>query len=175
MYTELVVKTSDATGGMWAPLITYNLYITGADVQNGIYNHDLEALAADDFQTIPIVAINRPLTPGNGAIFGEIHDCGNVRLQHASVDVSASRTDLVYFNADEDNPLPDINSTGTSRTALYAALDMAPGFARVAAAGLMPDGKGGTKLVSLGYYDVRVFPDSVTRVSLRGLRPYQEP
>ncbi len=180
MYTELVVKTSDANNaGLWAPLITYNVYITDSDpdFKNGVYTHDLEALAADDFQTIPTVAINRPITPGNGAIGGEIHDCGNIRLQNARVDVSASRVDLVYFNADEDNPLPDINrrDIGTGRTALFAALDLAPGFARVAATGLMPDGNGGTKTVSLGFYNVRVFPDSVTSVTLRGLRPYQEP
>ncbi len=177
MYTELVVKTSDAGQGQWAPLVTYNVYITDADVQNGVYQHDVDALAADDFQTIPTVAINRPISAGNGAIGGEIHDCGDVRLQNARVDVTAQRTDLVYFNADEDNPLPDSNrrEIGTGRTALYAALDVKPGFARMAATGLVPDGNGGTKLVSLGYYDVRVFPDSVTSVSLQGLRPFQVP
>lgn len=86
--------------------------------------------------------------------------------------MSTSREALVYFNADEDNPLPDLNQSdiGTGRTALYAALDVKPGFARVAATGLMNG-----KLVSLGYYDVRVFANSVTSVSLHGLRPYQEP
>jgi hypothetical protein len=177
MYTELVVKTSDASTGLWAPLVTYNIYITDNDPEfsNGVYTHNLEALAADDFQTIPAAAFSRPISPGNGAIGGEVHDCGNVRLQNASVDVTASRAAFVYFNDDEDNPLPKLGSQGTGRTALYAALDVKPGFARVAADGLMPDGKGGTKVVSLGYYDVRVFADSVTSVSLRGLRPFQVP
>lgn len=177
MYTELVVKTTDAASGQWAPLITYNLYITAADVKNGVYTHNVQALAVQDFQTIPTVSIGRTISPGNGAIGGEIHDCGDVRLQNARVAVTAESTALVYFNADEDNPLPDLNQSqiGTGRTALYAALDVTPGFARVAADGLVPDGKGGKKLVSLGYYDVRVFPDSVTSVTLQGLRPYQEP
>lgn len=179
MYTELVVKTSDAASGGWAPLVTYNVYITDNDPEfsNGVYNHNLEALAADDFQTIPTVAIGRPIAPGHGAIGGEVHDCGNVRLQNARVDVTADRTALVYFDSSEDNPLPDQNrnNDGTGPTALYAALDVKPGFARMAATGLVPDGNGGTKLVSLGYYNVRVFPDSVTSVSLRGLRPFQLP
>jgi len=177
MYTELVVKTTDASSGQWAPLVTYNIYITDNDPEfsNGVYTHNLEALAADDFQTIPTAAISRPISPGNGAIGGEIHDCGNVRLQNASVDVTAPRSALVYFDDNEDDPLPKLGRQSTGRTALYAALDVKPGFARVAANGLMPDGNGGTKLVSLGYYNVRVFPDSVTSISLRGLRPFQVP
>lgn len=80
MYTELVVKTSDASSGQWKPLITYNIYISDTDpaYKNGVYTYNLDALATTDFQTIPTVAIGRTITPGNGAIGGEVHDCGDV-------------------------------------------------------------------------------------------------
>jgi hypothetical protein len=57
---------------------------------------------------------------------------------------------------------------GTSRLSLYAALDLPPGPVDVAAVGRV-DGD----VVSLGWYRVRVFANSVTAVTLRGLRPHQ--
>jgi hypothetical protein len=174
MYTELVIETSaNAASDPWSPLYTYNIYIAPDDPDYDqsakTYSYDPEALAASDFQTIPNVAGINNITAGNGAIGGEIHDCGNIRLQNASVGVSAPARALVYFDDDEDDPLPDTSRIGTGKTALYAALDMAPGFVRMSA-----DGYLNGKLVSLGYYDVRVFPNSVTAVSLQGLRPFQE-
>lgn len=180
MDTELVIKTS---GTGWAPLYAYNVYISAGDpdFDGTNYNWDVRALAADDFNTIPTVAIGQTITAGNGAIGGEVHDCDNVRIQNARVDISQPRKDLVYFNADEDDPLPDTTrrDIGTGRTALYSALDIkvdgaAGTYARVAGTGMIPDGES-SKLVSLGYFDVRVFPNSVTSVTLRGLRPFQVP
>ncbi len=183
MYTELLIKTY---GDGWQPLYTYNVYISendpDFDAASNSYTYDVRALAADDFNTIPTVAIGQTITPGNGAIGGEVHDCDNIRLQNARVDISLPRKGLVYFNSDEDDPLPEQSrqNIGTGRTALYSALDIkvdgATGtFARVAGTGVIPDGNGGDKLVSLGYYDVRVFPNSISAVSLRGLRPFQVP
>jgi hypothetical protein len=179
MDRELVIKTSAATeNDAWAPLYTYNVYVHDGeedfDEATMTYARELKALAAEDFSTIPTVAIGRTIARGNGAIGGEIHDCGNVRLQNARVDVTAPRISLSYFNDDQDNPLPksDRVDIGTGRTALYSALDVKPGFVRVAATGLL-DAPSGPRLVSLGYFDVRVFPDSVTSVSLRGVRPFQ--
>ena len=183
MYTELLVRSS---GPGQRPLYTYNVYITeddpSYDAGGGAYKYDVRALAEGDYLTIPTVALGQPIAPGNGAIFGEVRDCDNVRLQFAKVDISASRTGLEYFNDDEDDPLPDTTrrDIGTGRTSLYAALDVhvadAKGtFARVAGAGLLPAGNGGSNLMTLGYVDVRVFPDSVTSATLRGLRPFQVP
>ncbi|MFT3771324.1 MAG: hypothetical protein QM820_38400 [Minicystis sp.] len=68
---ELLVLTK---GTLWAPLYSYNLYIPNAEVQNGKYTHDVRALATDDYTVIPQAAIGGPITPGNGAIAGEVHD-----------------------------------------------------------------------------------------------------
>ena len=183
MYTELVVRSS---GNGWRPLHAYNIYITESDkdydMSAGTYKYDVRALAEDDYNTIPSAAIGQTITPGNGAIGGEVHDCDNVRLQFARVDISVSRKGLEYFNDDEDDPLPDTNrrDVGTGRTALYSALDVKVDgtegtFARVAGTGLIPGAEGKSKLVSLGYCDVRVFPNSISSCTLRGLRGYQVP
>jgi hypothetical protein len=184
-YTELLIKTYGAKGTDgeqgWATLWDYNQYIAEGDPEfdaaNGVYEHNVRALASSDYQTIPTVAFGRTITPGNGAVAGEIHDCGNIRLQNAVADVNQQRAVLTYFSDNEDNPLPsaDRSAVGsTGRLALYAALDVAPGPVRVSAVGLVEDkASSKSQLVSLGYFDAQVFPDAVTAVSLRGARPFQ--
>lgn len=180
MNTELLIKTY---GPGWTPLYMYNVYVHEGDpdydATAGTFTYKIRAMAEDDFGTIPTVAIGKTITDGNGVIGGEVHDCDNVRLQFARVDVSTDRLALEYFNDSEDDPLPDGSrrEIGTGRTGLYAAFDIKGGgasgtHARVAGTGLVPDGES-SKLVSLGYFDVRVFPNSVTSVTLRGLRPFQ--
>jgi hypothetical protein len=180
MNTELLIKTY---GAGWTPLYTYNIYVHEGDpdydATAGTFTYKIRALAEDDFGTIPTAAIGKTITDGNGVIGGEVHDCDNVRLQFARVDVSQTRVGLEYFNDSEDDPLPEGSrrEIGTGRTALYSAFDIKGGgsagtYTRVAGTGLVPDGDK-DKLVSLGYFDVRVFPNSVTSVTLRGYRPFQ--
>jgi hypothetical protein len=165
--TELVIRTQ---GSLWAPLIEYNNYIPNGQVMNGVYNHDVRALASDDYQTIPQAAIGSTITPGNGALAGEVHDCGNVRLHGATVDVNVSKQLLTYFTSDEEAPLPDPSATSTSILGLYAALDVPPGPAGVAALGLVNG-----KVTTVGYFQARVFANSVTAVTFQGVRPFQVP
>jgi len=164
---ELVVLTK---GALWAPLYQYNIYIPNAEVKNGGWTHDLRALATDDYSVIPQAAIGGPITPGNGAIAGEVHDCADVRLTGATVDVDVKKTIVTYFTSNEDSPLPDLAASSTSLLGLYAALDVAPGKASVAAIGLVNG-----KVTTLGYHRVTVFPDSVTSITFRGVRPFQIP
>ncbi|MCW5790976.1 MAG: hypothetical protein KIT72_11190 [Polyangiaceae bacterium] len=181
-YTELMVVTStaDASGSkpQWKPLYTYNLYITEEDpdfnAATNVYTRDQRALADSDFQLIPTVAMGSTISRGNGAIGGEVHDCDNIRLQNAMVDIDVSRSIVAYFNDDELKPLPDTGRTqlGTGRTSIWSALNVPPGLARVAATGLIQE-DGATKLVTLGHYDIRIFPDAVTSVTFRGRRPFQ--
>ena len=115
-------------------------------------------------------AIGQPITTGHGAIAGEVHDCGDVRLTNAVADVDVQKRALTYFTSDEDNPLPDLGAFGTSKLGLYGAIDVVPGPATVAAAGLLNG-----QLVSLGQHRVYVYPDTVTSLTFRGLRPTQVP
>ena len=175
--TELLIKTSSADGMQgFAQLYDYNIYIPNSEVQAGVWappptgRHDVRVVNIGDYSLIPTTAIGRVLTAGHGAIAGEVHDCGDVRVSGAYVDVSAPRTDVGYFTDVEDAPLPDPGRTkdGTSTLGLYAAYDMAPGPVRVSATGSI-----GGQLTNLGYFDVRVFPDAVTAVTFRGMRPFQ--
>ena len=175
MNTELMVLTY---GANWRELYTYNLFIAEGDPdldsESGTYTKDIRALMEADFNTIPTVAIGAPIGAGNGALGGEIHDCGNVRLQNAVVETSGSRRAMIYFNDDEENPMPKNGRKQTGITSVFAALDAKPGFHRLTATGLIEQ-DGQSVPVTLGYYDVRVFPDAVTSVTLKGLQPHQVP
>jgi hypothetical protein len=169
--TELVIKTS---GTGWTDLYDYNNYIPTAAVMTGdggvpTWNHDVYALASDDYGTIAQAAIGSPITSGNGAVAGEVHDCGNVRLINATVDVNVARTEQVfYFTTDPDNPLPEASETATSALGLYAALNIAPGPVAIGALGLVNG-----QVTTVGFYKARVFANAVTTMTFQGLRPYQ--
>jgi hypothetical protein len=164
---ELVIRTS---GVNWADFYDYAVFIPTAAVENGVWKHDLRALAAEDYNAIAQAAIGGPITSGNGALAGEVHDCGDVRLQNAIVDIDQPKKILSYFTSNEAAPLPDLAATGTSSLGIYAALDVAPGPVTVAAVG-----KIGDKLTTLGHYRARVFPNSVSIVTFRGVQPFQVP
>jgi len=163
--TQLIVLTK---GAMWAPLYDYNNYIPTADVKAGVWTHDVRALASDDYGAIAQSALGAPITAGNGAIAGEVHDCGDVRLIGATADTDVARKQLTYFTSDESDPLPNSSATATTALGLYAALDIAPGPATVAALGLV-----GGQVTTLGYVKVQVYPDSVTSLTFNGVKPYQ--
>jgi hypothetical protein len=164
--TELVIKTS---GTGWTELYDYNNYIPTAAVMNGKWSHDVYALASDDYGTIAQAAIGSPITTGNGAIAGEVHDCQNIRLINATVDVNVPRTEQVfYFTTDPNNPLPEASETATSALGLYAALNIAPGPVALGALGLVNG-----QVTTVGFYKVRVYANAVTTMTFQGLRPYQ--
>lgn len=166
--TELVIKTS---GPLWTALYDYNIFIRNSAVSGGVWNHDVRALASDDYGLISQTAIGAPITSGHGAIAGEIHDCGDVRLINALVDVNVPRKVLTYFGDDEAHPLPDLSGRATSSLALYSALDLSPGQASIAAMGKTKDGS----MRGMGFLRVHVFPDSVTTVTFRGMNPVLVP
>ncbi len=165
--TELAIRTE---GPKWSPLIQYNIYIPSSEVVAGAWEHDVRALDQADYSVIPQVATGAPIQSGNGAVAGEVHDCGDVRLTNATANIDKAYRTLTYFTSDEDNPLPDLAAKGTSVLGLYSALDVAPGPVTVAATGLVNG-----QPVSLGQHRVFVYPDAVTSVTFKGLRPYQLP
>ena len=164
--TELAILTN---GAQWAPLYEYNNYIPNAAVTGGMYTHDVRALASDDYSAIPAVtSLGGPIDPGLGALAGEVHDCGNVRLTNATVDTNVSRRAFTYFDSNEQSPLPLSSQTATSVLGLYAAFDLKPGPASVAALGLVSG-----KITTVGYFKAFIHANSVTAVTFQGLRPFQ--
>jgi hypothetical protein len=178
--TPLIVKTSGASD-FWRDLYSYNIQFLNDEIDTGAAGtpcadapagprviYDARTLSRGDYDSIPLAAAVGIITSGNGALAGEIHDCDDIRVSNASVGVFPLPVALSYFNDNPSNPLPEMSRTGTSLLGLYAALDLPPGPTDVAAVGLF-----GGEVVSLGWYRARVFPNSVTAVTLRGLRPSQ--
>lgn len=164
---ELAVKT---TGPVWQDLIQYNVFISNSEVVDGKWDHNVRALAQDDYGTIPQVAIGGPVQNGHGVVAGEVHDCDDIRLSNAVVGINKPSVGFTYFTSDEDSPLPQLEADGTSILGLYAALDVVEGPVTVSAAGTL-----GGQVVALGQHRVWVYPDTVTSVTFKGLRPYQVP
>lgn len=131
-----------------------------------------------DWSSIPSTSgLTSGITPGRGAVAGEVHDCDDVRIANASVASNPGRSwdgPVVYFSENDTNPLPDISreNRGTSILGTYALLDMDPGPVAVAALGYDDDRQ---TLVHAGSFRARVFPGAITVVTLRGLRPWQAP
>jgi hypothetical protein len=165
--TPLAVKTS---GARWQPLIAYNVYVPTDEIVDATWDFDPRSLATDDYGVIAQAAIGRPITAGNGAIAGEVHDCDDIRVTNAVADVDVQKVALTYFTSNEDSPLPDLGAVGTSKLGLYSAIDVPQGPATVAAAGLVNG-----QVVSLGRHNIYVYPDTVSSLTFRGLRPNQVP
>jgi hypothetical protein len=184
--TPLVVKTSSKTSvdvDGWFALYDFNIILRnddptcGSDAQSSCYNADgtyryfPRALGNDDYTTIVRAAYSRAPAGGKGAVAGEVHDCGDVRLSNATVGLSGPSAGLgiFYLSEDEDNPVPDLSRKQTGRLGLYAFGELDPGTYSVAASG--KDGSG--TLTGLGNYTVQTFPDSVSVFTFRGLRAWQ--
>ena len=189
--TELLVVTqgdpADAeASGLWSHNIyDYNAVLLNRDVDvdtaptgiNGTHKVRFlpRVISNSDWTAIPATStLTSGITHGRGALAGEVHDCDDVRLSNAAVDSSPRRQwdgPVVYFSDNDTNPLPDLSRDETSLLGTYALLDVDPGVVRVAAVGYDT----GHRLIHLGSYRARVFADSVTLVTLRGMRPWQAP
>ena len=131
------------------------------------------AVAATDINTVASAAGGFNVKPEKGLIAGEVHDCADVRISGATVDIDAAHEgEMFYFGDNEANPLPDKSrgARGTSRLGLFGTLNVTTGLpVRVSAIG---NYNGQTVL--LGSSVVQVYPRSVTSLRFRGRRPWQK-
>lgn len=169
--TPLVIKTTgktDADG--WFPLYEWNVIARESTIgADRVWTFTPRALGNDDYGSILQAAYSRRPEPGQAAIAGEVHDCGDVRLSNATVEINPkSSLGLFYLSEEEDDPLPDASRKSTGKLGLYAVGGLKPGPYTVAAAGRL-----NADVVSLGYYRITTQPDSVSVVTFRGLRPWQ--
>ncbi|MBI5514394.1 MAG: hypothetical protein HY909_11535 [Deltaproteobacteria bacterium] len=188
--TELLVVTEGDPADMTASALfshriyDYNIMLRNAEVDmpaapmgvpGPAVRFDPRVLSNSDWQAIPSAAtLVTGIPQGHGVLAGEVHDCDNVRLANAMVSSEPRQLwsgGTVYFSENDTNPLPDMsrNGRGTSLLGTYALLDMGPGPTTVAAVGVDTTGR----LQHLGSYRARIYPDSVTVVTFRGLRPWQ--
>lgn len=118
---------------------------------------------------------------GRGVIAGEIHDCADKVVQGATVTTSQAdaSTKITYFNGNVDDPKPDLRRSSTGADGLYVVLnastDAGTNAHVVSAAILDPsctDASDETcQCVSMSSRAVKVYPDSVSIVTLRGDLP----
>ncbi len=179
--TRLVVKTSafvraptDSTPAVtWATVYEYGVYFSAAEAVDGAITYDLTTTESADLGTISAAAGSFAARQDRGMLLGEVHDCADVRLAGASVDIdTAYDGDIAYFGDDETNPLPDAarSGTGTSTLGMFAALNATTGVPiRVSAIGNVNG-----QLVLLGTHTVQTFKGAVTTLRLRGRRPWQK-
>lgn len=173
------------TGNTWSPMLQYNVYLATNDracadaldrdcLDTGdIYRADANLLSSQDYMTIPTSAgLSSGITPGNGAIAGEIHDCNSKRVQHAQIGFSLNRTPrvLVYFNGNPVRTLPRLQQAalGTNTLGLYSGLDLAPGPIEMTAVGVSDNA-----MRDVGRFRANIWPDSVTLLRIGGGRPPQ--
>jgi hypothetical protein len=140
-----------------------------SDMANPKYQLNINVISQADYSNIPVTAgLASGISPSEGAVAGEVHDCDNVRIENAQVAVSPPPDRLTYFNGDPYMTIPDASraATGTSRLGLYSALNVAPGAVNVEAVGLV-----GGKLTSLGKMRTFVYAGSVAVINLNGGKP----
>lgn len=172
--TRLVVKTSDAAGGgQWAELYDYDIYFSNAEVNGGTIEYEPSVVAATDINTVASAAGGFTVKQDKGLLAGEVHDCADIRLSGATVDIDAAHeADMFYFGENESDPLPDKSrgTLGTSKLGLFGTLNVTTGVPiRISAIGKHAD-----QTILLGTTVVRTFPGAVTALRLRGRRPWQK-
>jgi len=173
-------------GNTWSPLIQYNVFLATNDAEcvdsldrdcidttNAIYQSDANLLSSQDYTTIPTSAgLSAGITPGNGGVAGEIHDCNSKRIQHAQIGFSLDRDPrvLVFFNGNPVKTLPRLQQAaqGTNLLGLYSGLDISPGPIEVNTVGVS-----GGALKEIGRFRAKIWPDSVTLLRIGGGRPAQ--
>lgn len=172
--TRLIVKTSDAAGGgQWAELYDYDIYFANGEVKDGSIEYEPSVVAATDINTVASAAGGFTVKQDKGLLAGEVHDCADVRLAGATVDIDAAHeADMFYFGENESDPLPDKSrgALGTSKLGLFGTLNVTTNVPiRISAIG-----KQGDQTILLGTTVVRTFPGAVTALRLRGRRPWQK-
>jgi len=172
--TPLVVKTT-GSAGTWKDMIQYNIWFFDDAIQDGKVFHKARCLSLDDWRNIPVAAGDvGGVAPGKSAVAGEIHDCGDIRVYYVTVGTNPRAATFTYFNGVEEKLYPELGrgDYGTNLDSLYAAVEMDAGQTVWVTAVAQIPGEG---YVSLGWGKARTFPDSLTSVTLKGMRPDQVP
>jgi hypothetical protein len=189
---QLVVRVTGPNGNpdqTWANLVTWNVFLSSqaracaappanledndcldmSDAANPVYRLNVNALSKSDYTNIPVTAgLSSGIPTGRGAAAGEIHDCDNIRIEGAVVEVSPQPERSTYFNGNPNRTLPESTRPATDRLSLYAGLSVPPGKVKVVAAGVLTDGG---PLTSLGFFEAYAYPDTVSVINVNGGKP----
>jgi hypothetical protein len=186
-HEPLIMKVYDSDEGTPAQTAiatyTYDLvFLESQKDEAGVIAYEANLIYRTTYDSIPtlagkIVEGQQDITDGQGrgVIAGEIHDCDDVIVENATVASSNAdaQTKVTYFNGDEDDPTPDLTLNATNSDGLYVILNAETDDGdneHVIAAGYVDADCDGDdcQCKSLSSRTIRVFPDSVTIVTLRG-------
>ncbi len=119
------------------------------------------AISQTTYDIILLAAGITELPETHGAIAGTIRDCGYHELQNATCGFVEEPRVRTYMS-NQESPRPDQSLKGTNVNGMYAAMDIPEGSHKVSC--LAEDSQGAK--VSLGEYEVKVFPHAVTILSI---------
>ena len=158
----------------WKDTQIYGVYLYADQVDaDGRIKSNAMMVSDGQWVTVP----NTLLVPGgirknNGAVGGRIRDCrggerSSFTVGNASIGLLEPGRATGYFNDDEEDTVPLLDSTGTDMYGRFTAVDVPPGLNRVAASVRLPDGS----IESLGSEEFLLIPDSLAIVSFPGKQP----
>ncbi len=145
-----------------ATTVQYNLWIKADKVTTkGMYKESVYVVS-NVTKNLIAAAAGAQILLGTAAVAGEIHDCNNEMVKGARVTLSLLPQKLAYFNGKE---MPDQKQDETNTDALYAAVNIKPPAAgaemRVAASARVQG-----KVVNIGDYTIKVFPEQITILTI---------
>ena len=173
--TPLVVR-SRATEyeDKWHDTYHFGVYLfaDGAGA-GGRYHYDVTMVSHGQWLLTTNAVGLSPIPLQNGAVGGRVRDCylpggrDSWAFSEASLALAEPAKGIVYFNDLEDDSVPLVDRATTNVHGRYAALDVVPGWNRIAGAAR----PGGGEAVTIGSLDFYVFPNSLTIASWPGLKP----
>jgi len=172
--TPLVIRSYATTNeSNWHDTWLFNVVLHASHVVDGRIQYDATMVSHGQWLLVTNTVSLPEIPPTHGAIGGRIRDCrmmtgedgwpiSNVRLALAN-----PAKKIVYFNDLEDDTVPLVDRAATDIIGRFAALDVAPGWNRIAGSARV-DGQ----VVSVGGADVYVIPNALSIVSFPGTQPY---
>jgi len=108
-----------------------------------------------------LMAVNINLPSDHGAIAGTIRDCDYKEMSNVRCGAMERPEELTFFT-NAENPRPDKSRDSSNVNGIYAAISLKEGTHKLSC--LAQDGQGNQ--VPLGEYEVRVFAEAITILSL---------
>lgn len=168
----IIRTTATSSESQWHDTWLFNVVLHSGRVVEGRVQYDAQIVSEGQWQ-LTTNSVGLPdIAPENGAIGGRIRDCAGTRdvswpIADVRLGLANPGRSIVYFNDLEDDTVPLIDRESTDIIGRFAALDVPPGWNRMAGAARV-DGE----IVSIGGVPVYVIPGALSIVSWPGTTPY---
>lgn len=180
--TDLIVRSRprddapDYVKDAWHHTYVFGIRLFADDVDaDGRSRYDVTMVSDSQWILTPNSVGASPVPEERGIIGGRVRDCavaGERRswpFSEVSLGTARPAEQVVYFNDDEDDTVPLVDRRATNVLGRFAALNVAPGWNRLAGSVRTADG-----VQSAGSIELYVVPDALTIVTHPGERPLWE-